>query len=216
MRSTILALSLLLAPLAPARAQAVLGIHFAGPAVSIGLQIPVYPELVQVPGEPVYYAPRLEANYFFFDGTYWVFSGERWFASARYDGPWRLVAPEYVPAYVLRVPVRYYRQPPPYFHAWRHEEPPRWGERWGHDWDRRRAGWDRHEAPRPAAAPVYAGERRYPAPAVERHEARREHGHDRARDTDARRGGGPGDDGRGRGHGGGHGRGRGGGHDRDD
>jgi hypothetical protein len=198
MRSTILALSLLVAPLSPARAQAVFGIQLGGPAVSIGLQIPVYPQFVQVPGEPVYYAPQIDANYFFFDGYYWVFRGDRWFASARYDGPWHVVAPEYVPAYVLRVPVRYYRQPPAYFHGWRHEEAPRWGERWGRDWEHRRSGWDRHDAPRPAAAPVYRSEHRYAAP-VGWHEARPEHRDDRSRGDDRR--GGSDDRGRGRGNG---------------
>ena len=152
MRTAWMALSLLVAPLSPALAQAQLSLHLAGPRVSLGLVMPVVPQLIQVPGEPVYYAPRAHANYFFFDGFYWVFQEDRWYASAAYDGPWQLVAPEYVPAYVLRVPVRYYRAPPAYFRGWRVDDSPRWSERWGRDWEARRAGWDRWDrrsAPRP-------------------------------------------------------------------
>lgn len=67
-------------------------------------------ELVQVPNYPVYYAPRQRTNYFFYDGMYWVYHDDDW-----YNGPWWRTAPEYVPEYVLRVPVRDYRRPPAYF-----------------------------------------------------------------------------------------------------
>ena len=133
-------------------------------SVSIGINVPVYPELVRVPGYPVYYAPRLGTNYFFYDGMYWVLQGDNWYASSWYNGPWAIVAPYDVPVFVLRVPVRYYRVPPPYFRGWRPEAPPHWGERFGHDWERQRPGWnhwDRRAAPPPAPLPVY--QRRYPA-----------------------------------------------------
>ena len=141
---------------------------FAAVNVSIGLNIPVYPRLVPVPGYPVYYAPGLESNYFFYDGAYWVYENDNWYASTWYNGPWRLVDPFAVPLYVLRVPVRYYRHPPVYFRGWRVNDAPRWGDHWGHDWATRRAGWDhwnRASAPRTAPLPSYqrsyAGER-YP------------------------------------------------------
>jgi len=54
--------------------------------------------------------------------------------------------------------VRYYRQPPVYFHGWRHDAPPRWGKHWGHDWEQRRRGWNnwkRGSAPGPAPLPLY-------------------------------------------------------------
>jgi hypothetical protein len=69
---------------------------------------------------------------------------------------------------VLRIPVRYYRNPPGYFRGWRGDAPPRWGEHWGNDWERQRNGWDRwNRRAVPAAAPLpryqqrYSGER-YP------------------------------------------------------
>jgi hypothetical protein len=128
------------------------------PGVNIGINLPVYPRLVPVPGYPVYYAPQVNSNYFFYDGMYWVYQGDNWYASSWYNGPWRLVDPMYVPAYVLRVPVRYYRHAPAYFHGWRADAAPRWGDHWGHSWEQSRSGWDqwsRSSAPAPAPLPTY-------------------------------------------------------------
>jgi hypothetical protein len=132
------------------------------------MNLRAYPELVAVPGYPVYYAPQLDSNLFFYDGLYWVYAQDGWYASSWYDGPWDAVAPEGVPFFVLRVPVRYYRQPPTYFRDWAPEAAPHWGEHWGRDWEQRRAGWDHWDrAAAPAAAPLptyqreYSGER-YP------------------------------------------------------
>ncbi|CAG4883055.1 conserved exported protein of unknown function [Georgfuchsia toluolica] len=135
-------LSLLTCTVVPASAQQV-SIGFWSPNVSIGINLPMYPDLVPVPGYPVYYAPRLNSNYFFYDGMYWVYLDDNWYASSWYNGPWGLVAPEYVPLFILRIPVRYYRQPPMYFRGWQSDAPPRWGEHWGNDWERRRSGWNR-------------------------------------------------------------------------
>ena len=132
------------------------------PHLSIGINLPAYPELVVVPGYPVYYAPRLEANYFFYDGMYWVYQDNEWYASSWYNGPWWLVNPYDVPLFILRIPVRYYRHPPPYFRGWRPDAPPRWGDHWGHDWERRRSGWERwHRGTAPAPAPLPLYQRQY-------------------------------------------------------
>ncbi len=126
--------------------------------VSIGIHVPVYPQLQRIPGYPVYYAPRLNTNYFFYDGLYWVFDGYDWYVSAWYNGPWELVDRFEVPVYLLRVPVRYYRYAPVYFGSWRADAPPRWGEHWGEVWVERRRGWDQwnpRSAPAPAPLPTY-------------------------------------------------------------
>ena len=113
-----------LCSVSPAAAQVSIGIGL--PSVSIGINLPVFPELVVVPNYPVYYAPRGNVNLFFYDGLYWAYQGDEWYSSSWYNGPWGLVGPEYVPAFVLRVPVRYYRQPPVAWVGWRSEAPPRW------------------------------------------------------------------------------------------
>ncbi len=162
MRRTVIALSIALGLATSASAQ--LSIGFSVPGVSIGINVPVYPQLTRVPGYPVYYAPQLGFNFFFYDGLYWVFQGDNWYASNWYNGPWGMVGPEAVPVYLLRVPVRYYRSPPPYFGGWRRDAPPRWGDHWGNSWQQQRRGWDqwnRNAAPAPAPLPTY--QRRYPS-----------------------------------------------------
>jgi hypothetical protein len=141
---------------APAQVSVGIGVNL--PGVSIGINIPSYPQLVRVPNYPVYYAPGLNANFFFYDGLYWIYESDNWYSSSWYNGPWAVVEPLYVPVYVLRVPVRYYREPPPYFRGWRPDAPPRWGDHWGRDWEQRHSGWDRwnrNAAPPPAPLPVY-------------------------------------------------------------
>jgi len=176
MRYALVVLGLLFGSVNPAMAQVSIGIGL--PNVSIGINVPLYPELVRVPGYPVYYAPRLSANFFFYDGMYWVYERDNWYASTWYNGPWGLVSPEFVPLYVLRVPVRYYRAPPPYFHGWQRDAPPRWGEHWGHDWEQQHRGWDQWDRKaRPAPAPLpryqrqYSGER-YPRVEQQQQEVR--------------------------------------------
>ncbi len=143
-----------------AEAQVSIGIGL--PNVSIGINLPLYPELVRVPGYPVYYAPRMDANYFFYDGLYWVYQADNWYSSSWYNGPWWLIEPEEVPLFVLRIPVRYYRQPPVYFRDWHANSPPRWGQHWGHGWEQRRSGWNNWKrGSAPAAAPLPAYQRKY-------------------------------------------------------
>jgi hypothetical protein len=145
----------------PARAQ----VSISVPGLSIGIDLPQLPRLVRVPGYPVYYAPQLRSNYFFYEGMYWVFESNNWYASAWYNGPWSEVNPQSVPLFILRVPVQYYRSPPPFFQGRQVSEAPRWAEHWGEDWARHRPGWDqwdRRFKPRPAPLPNY--QRQYPAP----------------------------------------------------
>jgi len=167
MRYALVAFLVLLCSVSSAVAQVSIGIGL--PSVSIGINIPSFPALAVVPGYPVYYAPRLDANLFFYDGVYWVYQQDNWYASTWYNGPWRVVAPEIVPAFVLRIPVGYYRHPPASWAGWRSNAPPHWGEHWGQEWNQRRSGWDQWDhrsARRPAPLPVYqrqySGER-YPA-----------------------------------------------------
>jgi hypothetical protein len=139
-----------------AAAQVSLGIEV--PGISIGINMPVYPQFVRVPDYPVYYAPQANSNYFFYDGMYWVYQQDNWYASSWYNGPWWLVSPEAVPYFILRVPVRYYGRPPAYFHGWTSNAPPRWGEHWGNTWAQSRQGWDnwdRSSVPAPAPLPTY-------------------------------------------------------------
>ena len=156
MRYAIILSSLLLGAALPASAQ--ITITFGVPSQSIGMNMPVYPEYQRVPNYPVYYAPQANYNVFFYDGMYWAYHRDNWYASSWYNGPWGKVSPRYVPYYVLRVPVRYYRRPPKYFKGWSYDQPPRWGQYYGPQWEQERSGWNtwnRYSAPPPAPLPVY-------------------------------------------------------------
>ena len=174
MRNAALLISLLLLAGAPtlSPAQVNVGVGIALPGLQIGINVPSYPQLVRVPDYPVYYAPGMQSNYFFYDGVYWVYRDDQWYASDWYNGPWNRIAPTGVPLFVLRIPVRYYRSPPRYFAGWPRDAPPRWGDHWGNDWQHQRKGWDQWDhraAPRPAPLPGY--QRQYPGdryPQVER------------------------------------------------
>jgi hypothetical protein len=186
----LLMLWMLVIPVPPADAQVSIGIGL--PHVTIGINLPLYPDLEPIPGYPVYYAPRLDANYFFYDGMYWVYRDDNWYASSWYNGPWGLIGPAEVPLFILRVPVRYYRQPPMYFRGWYADSPPRWGDHWGNEWSQRRGGWDnwnRNSVPRPAPLPVYqreyAGDR-YPG-ADRQRELRSKNYRYKPRDAEVRR-----------------------------
>jgi len=167
-RTPLLLPFMILCPAIIAPAQVSIGISL--PGLSIGINQPVYPELVPVPGYPVYYAPGSSMNYFFYDGLYWVYQDNAWYSSEWFNGPWSNIQPYDVPLFILRVPVNYYRQPPAYFGGWDRNAPPRWGEHWGHDWEQRRGGWDhwdRHAAPPLAPLPTYQRQysgARYPHP----------------------------------------------------
>lgn len=142
--------------------------------VSIGINLSAFPDLVPLPGYPVYYAPQVDANLFFYDGMYWVYANDGWYSSSWYNGPWNFVQPSFVPYYVLRVPVRYYRRPPGFFRGWNRADAPRWGEHWGGGWQQSHRNWDRWDHARPPARaplPVYQrqyGGNRYPDAAAQR------------------------------------------------
>ena len=186
-RYGLIVLSMLFCSATFAGAQISIGIGL--PNLSIGINLPVYPELAPVPGYPVYYAPQVNGNYFFYDGMYWVYQNDNWYASTWYNGPWGFVEPYAVPLFILRIPVSYYRQPPAYFRGWQSNAPPRWGQHWGRDWEQRRSGWDKWNrnsvparAPRPTYQRQYAGDR-YPQRVEQQHQLRSQSYRYQPRDT---------------------------------
>jgi hypothetical protein len=143
----ILLATLALALAAPASAQ----VH-----VDIGIHLPAPPPLVVVPGvASVQYAPSAPGNVFFYGNQYWIYGEGGWHVSRRHDGPWIMVAPQFVPRPVLLVPVRYYHVPPGHWKQWQRETPPHWEHEWGNSWAEKRGwrergnndhGWGRQEA----------------------------------------------------------------------
>jgi hypothetical protein len=85
--------------------------------IDIGLGVPPLvltapPQLVVVPGTPVYYAPDVAANLFFYKGRYYTVANGVWSMAPAYGGPWAVIQVGQVPAPVVAVPVAYYKIPP--------------------------------------------------------------------------------------------------------
>jgi hypothetical protein len=143
-----------------------------------------------VPGYPVYYAPSVNGNYFFYDGMFWIFQRDNWYASTWYNGPWGQVAPNFVPLFILRVPVHYYHEPPSFFRGWAANDPPQWGNHYGHGWEQQHANWNQWDRKSvPAAAPLPAYQRqfsggKYP-PLAQQHEIRAKEYHYQPKDAQA-------------------------------
>jgi hypothetical protein len=74
--------------------------------------VEVRPQLVLVPGMPVYYAPDMPYTYFVHAGIAYVFHEGRWFRARTHRGPWTAMDVRHLPAPIRRVPVAYYRVPP--------------------------------------------------------------------------------------------------------
>ncbi|MDE3022241.1 MAG: hypothetical protein KGI54_10310 [Pseudomonadota bacterium] len=193
MRYVLVILSFLLFYPTLSSAETRIGIGIAVPGLSIGINMPAYPRLAPIPGYPVYYDPYADSNYFFYDGMYWTLWGDNWYASSWYNGPWYMVEPDYVPLFILRIPVRYYRHPPAYFRGWNRNEPPRWGVHWGRGWEEHRRGWDKWDhryVPRPAPLPSYQRNytgNRYPHAIQQQNTLRSEHYRYEPRDSGTRR-----------------------------
>ena len=138
MRGIVLGALILGAMAAPVRAQ----VH-----VDIGIHLPGPPAFVVIPETPVYYAPRAPANIFLYGHQYWAFANGGWYVGPTWNGPWAGVEPPYVPVPILKVPVRYYRVPPPHWKGWRREGPPEWGPVYGREWreESRERSWRERE-----------------------------------------------------------------------
>jgi hypothetical protein len=145
--------------IAAAFACAALLIALAGPAaagvninVGIGIPIPVPvvvapapPPVVVVPGTPLYYAPGMNVDVFFYGGWWWTPYQGYWFRGPAYNGPW---------AYVQAPPRVFFSLPPDYRQRVIYQRPIPYGyfqQHW-REWDRDRrgpswdgGGWKEHE-----------------------------------------------------------------------
>jgi hypothetical protein len=68
--------------------------------------------MVSIPGTPVYHAPGVPHNYFYYHWQYFLYHQGAWFVAANCNGPWTVIALEHVPKPILAVPVTYYKVPP--------------------------------------------------------------------------------------------------------
>jgi len=113
-------------------------------SVNIGLPLPAVvisapPAVVMIPGTPVYFAPDVEVDIFFYRGYWYRPYRERWYRATHYNGPWRYIAPRAVPSVIVNVPPDYRHIPPS------HERIP-YGQLKKHWKERERAGKKAHRS----------------------------------------------------------------------
>lgn len=80
--------------------------------VSLNIGVPAVvvaepPEMILVPDTMVYYAPGVEAELFFYRGSWYTRHGHRWYRGRSYNGPWVHAAPRTVPVAFGRLPRDY-------------------------------------------------------------------------------------------------------------
>jgi hypothetical protein len=63
--------------------------------------------MILIPNSLVYYAPGVKAELFFFRGSWYTRSGDRWYRGSSYEGPWEGVARRHVPGEFVRLPRNY-------------------------------------------------------------------------------------------------------------
>ncbi len=89
------------------------GTSHAGIGVSVTIPLPVLrldapPALTIIAGTPVYFAPDVQADLFFYHGNWYRPYGGEWYVSAEFRGPWGHVAIGNVPPPLVDLPP-YYR-----------------------------------------------------------------------------------------------------------
>jgi hypothetical protein len=111
-------------------------------SLNLGIRIGEEPRLVVVPGTPVYEAPGLPYNYFYYHGGYYLYREGTWFWGASYNGPWTVISIERVPRPILMVPAGHYRERPEH---WKRNGPPPWATARRHEQRYERGPEPRHE-----------------------------------------------------------------------
>ncbi len=84
----------------------------AGIGVSIGIPLPglrlaAPPDLAIIAGTPVYFAPDIQADLYFYHGNWYRPYGGEWYVSAEFGGPWGHVAIGNVPPPLVDLPPDY-------------------------------------------------------------------------------------------------------------
>ena len=98
--------------LSPERTSAEVNVH-----VGIGLPLPIVlipaaPAVVCIPDTPVYYAPDVGIDIFFYSGHWYRPYRGYWYRATYYNGPWAYLPPQRVPAVLVHLPANNYNVPP--------------------------------------------------------------------------------------------------------
>jgi len=92
----------------------------AGVNVQVGISVPLPnvvisapPAVVLIPGTPVYYAPDVGIDIFFYSGHWYRPYEGGWYRATYYNGPWGYLPPARVPAVFTHLPPPGYHNIPP-------------------------------------------------------------------------------------------------------
>jgi hypothetical protein len=129
-----------LAVIAPAEGNAGVNINVTIPFP--GLVISAPPVMAVIPGTYVYYPPDVNAEIFFYGGSWYCPYRGQWLIAAEYNGPWGSIAIQRVPGVLMNLP-SHYRQVPP----GSERMPYRMVKRNWRTWENERH-WDNHESRR--------------------------------------------------------------------
>ena len=81
-----------------------LGIPAGPPPPPPPVVVSAPPAMVLIPGLSVYFAPDVDANIFFYSGSWWRFNDGYWYRGRSYRGPWGFVPRGRVPVVFGRIP----------------------------------------------------------------------------------------------------------------
>ena len=66
------------------------------------------PAVVLIPGTPVYYAPDVGIDLFFYSGRWYRKHNGYWYRATYYNGPWAYMSAQRVPTVLVHLPPDYY------------------------------------------------------------------------------------------------------------
>lgn len=96
----------------PGTSEAGIGLSAAIPLP--GLRLAASPSLALIAGTPVYFAPDVEADLFFYHGNWYRPYGGEWYVSAEFGGPWGRVSIGNVLRPLVDLPSDYRNEPSSY------------------------------------------------------------------------------------------------------
>lgn len=85
--------------------------------MDIGLPLPIIvipepPVVVLIPGTPVYHAPHVGIDIFFYSNRWYRKHNGRWYKASYYNGPWAYLPVQRIPVALVNLPPDYRHIPP--------------------------------------------------------------------------------------------------------
>jgi len=98
--------------MSPEKASADVSVHIGIGAPLPTVVVPAPPAVVVIPGTPVYYAPDVGIDLFFYSGRWYRKHDGHWYIATYYNGPWAYLPAARVPTVFVNLPGGSYNIPP--------------------------------------------------------------------------------------------------------